>query len=359
MGVNVRRKAVAILLAGTALVSAGCNFTYLVHCGFGQARVLTHAVPLTKALNATDLSPENRDKLLWVQQVRQYAQDAIGLKTGNSYLTFYDTRGGPAVYNLSACRKDSLDPYTWSFPIVGKIEYLGYFDQAKAKRHARQLEQEGYDTFIYGARAYSTAGWLADPLFSSLLKYDKPDLAETVIHELTHNTVFKPGDSGFNETVAHFVGQKGAIAFLDSRGGETAKLSRQMIESAEDQELVSEFLDGVYRDLDAFYRRTDLSSAQKIAHRDRIFLAHRQTFKTRYLPRLHHPEAMKDYAELPVNNAQIALHRRYNCDTDVFEKVYQANQRDLRKTVLVFAQAAKSPDAWQFLKNWLNKPHEL
>jgi hypothetical protein len=119
---------------------------------------------------------------------------------------------------------------------------------------------------------------------------------------------------------------------------------------------VSEFLNEVYRDLDTFYHRTDLSSAQKIAQRSQIFLLCREKFKTRYLPRFHHPEAMKAWENLPVNNARIFLHRRYNRDMDIFEKVYQANHQDLRKTVVIFEQAAKSADAGRYLQDWLKKP---
>ncbi len=356
MGLKLKRIVLVLLPAGLAFVSCGCNFCYLVHCGIGQARVLTHTVPLVKALKDPSLSPEEQDKLRWVQQVRRYAQDVIGLKTGKSYLSFYDTHGRPAVYNFSACRKDALQPYSWSFPIVGKIQYLGYFDLAVAERHTCQLEKQGYDTFIYGADAYSTAGWLSDPLFSSLLKLDKPDLAETVIHELTHNTVFKPGDSDFNESVTNFVGRKGAMEFLASIGGKESKLYRQAVEEAEDRDRINEFLGGVYRDLDTFYRRTDLSSAEKIAQRDQIFLSYREKFKTQCLPRFHYPEKVKAWGDLPVNNARIVLHRRYNRDMDIFEKVYHANQRDLRKTVVIFEQAAQSANAGRYLQDWLKKP---
>lgn len=351
----MRLRKITIVLAplGLGALFCGCNLPYIVHSGLGEARVLARTVPMDRALKNPRLSAPERDKLRWVCRVRDYARDTLGLKTGKSYLGFYDTEGRPAVWNLSASRKDALQPYSWTFPIVGKFDYLGYFDKAAAEDHARRLEKKGYDTVIYGAGAYSTAGWFADPFFSSLLKHDKAALAETVIHELTHNTVFVKNDSNFTESVASFVGRTGSLQFIAATMGEGSDLYKQAINDIEDEKVANEFLAGVYRDLEAFYARKDLSSAQKIAQRDKVFLVHRERFKTQYLPRFHRPEAMKACGELPVNNARILLNRRYNYPSDLFEKVYRACGQDLKEAIGVFAQAAKSKNAWQFLRDWL------
>ncbi len=315
---------------------------------------MTNTVSMDRALKDPKLSDAEREKLLWVQQVREYAAGRLGLKAGRSYLSFYNTGGGPAVYNLSASRRDALQPYSWSFPIVGKFEYLGYFDKAMAKKDAARLEKEGYDTVIYPSPAYSTAGWFADPLFSSLLDMDKPQLANTVIHELAHNTVFMKDDSDFTESVANFVGTKGALEFIVSVAGKNSDLYRQTIQSAEDRKLLNEFLDGVYRDLSGFYGRKDLTSQQKIAGRATVFMAQREKFKTNYLSRFRHPEMMKRCGDLSVNNAWILLNRRYNYRLDLFEKVYQASNRDLKRTISVFMGATASQNGWKYLQNWLD-----
>jgi len=346
------------LLSGLSALLSGCHFSYILHSAKGQYRVLADTVPMTKAMANPAMPPADHDKLLWVRQVRSYAQKTVGLKTGRSYLGFYDTRGNPAVWNLSASRKDAFEPYSWTFPIVGKFDYLGYFDKGLAERQARRLEEQGYDTVIYGAAAYSTAGWFPDPFFSSLLRYDKPTLAEIVIHELAHNTVFTKNDSDFTESVANFVGKTGAQEFIKSVAGDNSELYRQALDNAEDQAMLNDFLDRLHQDLNAFYGRKDLSSAEKIAQRDRIFLAHRERFKIEILPRFHRPQAMKTWENLPVNNAQILLNRRYNRQTDLFDKVYRACQGNLNRAVGVFAQAAKSGNAWRHLENWLNnQPH--
>ncbi len=350
----LKKAGLALGLLGWAFFSSGCQFNYIIRSGIGQRRVLANTVPMTQALDNPSLLPDERDKLLWVQQVRTYAQEVIGLKTGKSYLGFYDTRGNPPAWHLSASRKDALQPYSWSFPIVGKFDYLVYYNKGMAENDARRLEKKGYDTALYEVMAYSTAGWFPDPFFSSMFKYDKPTLSDTVIHELTHNTVFMKNDSNFNESVANFMGKMGSREFIKSIAGKDSNLYRQAVTDAEDQDLLNTFLNRVYQGLHAFYSRKDLSSEEKIAQRDRIFLAHRKKFKTDYLPRFHHPEAMKALGDFPVNNAQILQNRRYNHRTDLFEKVYQACHQDLKRTVGVFIQSTQSGNAWQYLQGWLS-----
>jgi predicted aminopeptidase len=353
----VKRITSVAALAILPAVLAGCGFPaipYLFTSGVGELNILTGSIPMEQALNDPALSSETHEKLLWVQQVRDFARNNLGLNAGSSYLKYYDTAGGPAVYNLSASRKDVLEPYSWCFPVVGRIDYLGYFDKGLAVSYADQLKSEGYDTVIYGAIAYSTGGVLPDPLYSSVLEVSKPLLADTVIHELTHNTIFTASDSDFNESVANFVGQKGSLEFIRTVAGAESDLYAQAVNEEEDRALVNEFLAAVYQDLAAFYARTDLTSQDKIDQREQVFVAWRGKFQTDYLPRFHDAENMALWGDLPANNAWVLLNRRYNFGMDIFESVYQACQGNLNRTIDVLTQAAASDDAWQYLRDWVN-----
>jgi len=346
-----------ILFIGLTLFLSGCGFSpisYLITSGVGEAHVLTGTVPLEAVLTNPDFPAETRDKIQWVQQVREYAQNTIGLAAGASYLGFYDTGQNAAIYSLSASRRDALEPYTWCIPVEGEVEALGYFYENLAKSYAEQLRLKGYDAVVYGSLAYSTEGLFADPLYSSLLELDKPILADAVIHEIAHNTIFMASNSDYNESVANFVGKKGALAFIESMAGKDSELYRKGVDEEADDDLVTEFLGGVYKDLATFYNRTDLTSEEKIAQREEIFLAHEQLFQTDYLPRFHYPEKMKKWGDLPVNNAWILLNRRYNTGRDLFEQVLAACNQNLNLAVGVFIQATSSTDPWQYLQSWLN-----
>jgi len=328
---------------------------YILSVGAGQFNVINRSIPLDKALEDPNLKSTDRDKLIWIQQVRDYAKNELGMNVKASYSYYYDTDGGPAVYNLSASSKDALKPVVWTFPVLGKIQYLGYFKLDEAEAKAQQLANQGCDYVIYGAIAYSTLGYFRDPIYSSILTLDKDQLADTVIHELTHNTVYNFGNSEFNESVANFVGKMGARDFIRSTLGEDSELLAQIDLREEDDAHVTSFLNELYDELNNFYARPDLTSEQKIEQREQIFSAARERFQKEVLPLLHAPDSYSRTAEIPSNNAWVLLNHRYNKNMDIFEKVYNACSQDLRATIDVFRKAGKAGDGYQFLEKWLNQ----
>ena len=352
---RMRRVWPAIFFIGAALGSAGCGMDpwYLLTLGGGQINVLLNDVPMDEAIADPDLDEVKREKLLWVRQVREYAAGTIGLNVGDSYQYYYDTQGGPAVYNLSASARDRLEPKTWSFPIAGTFQYLGFFKEQPALDYRDKLVGQGYDVVVYGAVAYSTGGWLPDPLYSSLLGLDDFILAETVFHELTHNTVYKLSDSAYSESVANFVGKKSAIEFYRDTFGESSEDYQSAIQEAEDRTLVNDFLSGTYDALLAFYGRTDLTSEQKITEREAVFQAERDRFQAEIRPQFHDPDKFAVWGDLPTNNAWVLLNRRYNSGTDVFEAVYEACGRKVSAMLDVLRSAEDVPDSFGYLQEWV------
>jgi predicted aminopeptidase len=69
-----------------------------------------------------------------------------------------------------------------------------------------------------GVEAYSTLGYLADPVLNTFLHRSDADLAELIFHELTHAKVFIPGDTDFNEAFATANAEDGVRRWLRSRG---------------------------------------------------------------------------------------------------------------------------------------------
>jgi len=77
----------------------------------------------------------------------------------------------------------------------------------------QRLDRESYDTYVQGAHAYSTLGWLRDPIFSSMLKWNEGTLANLILHEMSHGTLYFRDKTDFNEQMATFIGNRGAIHF--------------------------------------------------------------------------------------------------------------------------------------------------
>lgn len=156
----------------------------------------------------------------------RFAEESLGMPPGGRYRSYVEVAGAP-VWNVVAARELALTPVARCYPVVGCAIYRGYFSRAGAEREAARLAT-GYDVHVYPVAAYSTLGWFDDPLMSSFIAFDEPDLAALLFHELAHSVHFVPGDSTFNESYANFVGTEGALAWLRARGGDAAGHSRTL-----------------------------------------------------------------------------------------------------------------------------------
>jgi len=181
-------------------------------------RYVSRARPISEAIEEAEAVGDltRRDRLQLVLDVRAFAAEQ-GLKVGGSYLQVSDTTGLATAYVVTAAHADRLQPYEWSYPVVGRIPYRGYFDRSEADAFAERLQSDGLDTYVVEASGYSTLGWFDDPLPSGLLELDEVSLADVVLHELVHQTLYVPGHIEFNETFATAVAGRMTIDFFERR----------------------------------------------------------------------------------------------------------------------------------------------
>jgi predicted aminopeptidase len=242
---------------------------------------------------------------------------------------------------LSGSRKDRFEPYTWWFPIVGDVPYKGFFDFDEAHAAARALQARGYDTNVRPSGAFSTLGWFNDPVLNTILRYGDVSLASTVIHEITHNTLFVPSQVAFNESYANFAGDRGAILFFCSRDGETSPNCALARDLWQDNLVYGAFITAFIADLRALYDREDLTSAEKVRDRERVFDAARRRFRSEVAPQLR-TRAYTGFAEMELNNATlIGIHLYYE-RLDLFEQVYQRFDGDLAAALRAIEGAARA-----------------
>jgi predicted aminopeptidase len=328
--------AAALVLAAWAL--PGCATGYVVRAAYEEARLLWRREPIALLLRRDDLDPALRAKLELTLAARQFAADALGLRVGGSYASLATVDAGQIVHVVSAAPRDRLEPYTWWFPIVGRVPYRGYFERGDADALAAALHREGYDTNVRPAVAFSTLGWFDDPLLSSMLRSDDERLVETVLHELTHATVYVPDQSAFNESLATFVGHRGSERFFAAR--DDATRANRAAARWTDALTFSAFLAGAVDRLHAAY-------AVGIDEADRQAL-----FAT-----LQHEAAQQqwltdEYAgfwRLPLNNAVLLQAGLYASGLARFEAV-EACDGDLRRTVAAIrAAVASAPDPFAAL----------
>ena len=202
-------------LLAAAVLLAGCGTSgYLAHAGWSEARLLLRRQPIASLLAQPDLPAGLRERLELTLAVREFAAGPLGLRVGDSYTTFAEVPSGATVYVVSAARRDRLEAHLWRYPLVGELPYRGFFSLEGAARAARDLGARDLDVEVRPALAFSTLGWFADPLLSTAAGEPPVAVAETVLHELWHATVFVPGAAAFNESSATFAGHRGAIAFF-------------------------------------------------------------------------------------------------------------------------------------------------
>jgi predicted aminopeptidase len=354
--IKVRRRvwtlSVLALIVAASVSPLGC---YLSRGAWEEGKILARRQPITQIVANPKTDPLVRRKLEIVLAARQYAKDSIHLKTEESFTTYSKLDRDTLVLVLSAAYRDRLEPYTWWFPIVGRVPYKGFFDFDEARKTAKEFHDDGYDVALRPSAAFSTLGWFNDPLTSTTLARDSLDLANTVIHEVTHNTFYAPGQAVFNESFANFVGARGAASFFRSRGQPeaAAKVDAQW----EDEKILGQFWTRLADQLNAAYARYPESKAARIAVRDTVYIEARKTLVSEIGPRLKTigPFYVQRVA---LDNASLLARRVYAKDLDLFDRVYEREGRNLRQTIARLIAIARSDKKHPFgaLRRFLGDP---
>jgi predicted aminopeptidase len=191
--------------------------------GYYQLRIVFDVKPVSDVLQDKSFPDSLKRKLLLIQEIRRFAIDSLGLHDSNNYTTLYDQKGQPILWLVKACPPYSLKPYLWEFPIAGTFSYKGFFRKEKSLKEEQKLKDMGLDTRIGTVSGWSTLGILKDPILSNMLYRSEGDLADLIIHELTHSTIFLKNMLQFNENLATFIGEEGALYYLQKKYGQTSK----------------------------------------------------------------------------------------------------------------------------------------
>lgn len=328
---------------------------YISRAAFEEGKILARRRSIAGILADSAVGSENeRRALQLVVDARRFAIDSLHLKAGESFTTYSALTRDTLVLVLSAARRDTLAPYTWWFPVVGRFPYKGFFDFVQAKRTAQAMQREGLDTYLRPASAFSTLGWFNDPLLSTTLRLDSLDLANTIIHELTHNTLFLKGQVTFNESFASFVGAHGAMEFFRARGDE--KAARAVAAEWDDEKLLGSFWGATLSALDSAYARFPGDSAARVVARDSVFARMHRRLLDDLAPRL--PTVPRERLQrLSLDNASLLARRVYAADLWVFDAVHGRLGGSLVETVNTVARLVReSPDdPFGALARWLDR----
>ena len=320
--------AVVVVVGGLAWIVSP-DVRYVTRAAVAEGGILLRARPIAAVVADSATDPRTRAKLELVLAARAFAADSLHLAAKRTYTTYSRVAHDTLVMVLTASRTDRLEAHTWSFPVVGRVPYKGFFTLAQAQAEARKLEGQGLDTYLRPSDAFSTLGWFNDPLLSTIVGEDSADLAATVIHEILHNTIWVPGHVPFNESLADFVGYRGAQAFFRARG-DTVNAARAAARW-EDEIRLAGFYDTLTARLDSLYASGAAGPALRDG-RTRIFGAARDALAGPVARALTTMDG-RWLARQPLNNAVVIAEQLYRTHLDVFERLLEEQHGALVPTI--------------------------
>ncbi|TNF78044.1 MAG: aminopeptidase [Acidobacteria bacterium] len=259
------------------LLLAGCtSLGYYSHSIKGGLGILTRRRSIESLLADPTTSPELRERLELVLDIREFAGQHLTLPLGGSYRSYVDIDRPYAVWTVVAAEELSVEPVEWCFLIAGCVSYRGYFSREKAERFAEKLGRKGLETDVGGAAAFSTLGWFSDPVLSSFVDYPEAELAGLVFHELAHQRLYVKDDTTFNESFATVVELEGVRRWLLQDGRNDAPPAYRI---AKQRQIEIADLVRRYRErLAAVYSREE-SEAWKRIRKEELFDELREAYR--------------------------------------------------------------------------------
>ncbi|MEN8145112.1 MAG: aminopeptidase [Gemmatimonadota bacterium] len=342
------RRLALLTLAALGGLSLACSPGYVLRAGWEEAKILQSRRSIHEVVHDTATDARVRANLRLVADAREYARVALGLEPKRSFESYAVVAHDTLQLVVSAAPEFQLTWKTWWFPIVGHVPYKGYFEFDDAFREAEGLAEDGYDTWVRPTSAFSTLGWLPDPVLSTTIEADSARIVETVIHEIVHTTYFPRGYTQFSESFANFVGYRGAIQFFCQDAALPGEC--QAIENRwADVQALGRFYKSLFESLETLYE-SDSSVDEMRAGKRSILAGAALSFQEQVRPEL----LSGWYADLDpaaLNNAWLLSRILYYERLEDFEAalLHVGSLEDLIQT---FVTAADS-DPWSVLDGLL------
>jgi hypothetical protein len=350
-----------ILGGGVLLVVATPTGRYLARAAWEESKILSRRKSIAALVSDSSTAAATRAKLQLVLEARKFAVDSLGLVAKDAFTKFTQLDGDTLVLVLSGTQKHALVAHTWWFPVVGRVPYKGFFDVEAAKKAESELAAKGYDTYLRPSPAFSTLGWFNDPLLSTTLSEDSLFIAQTVIHELTHNRIYLKGQAVFNESFAEFIGNRGAVEFFRARGDSASAAKAEA--RWKDEMLLGVAWQRGFHEIDSAFKAhpcvRDCSGdgppnseirARRLAARDTVYTKLRAYLVDSVAPNLK--TIAPSYAtRVRLDNASLLARRIYATNLGAFEEAWEKDGRSVRKTLdRIAAAAPNAVDAYTVVK---------
>ncbi|MBT3222239.1 MAG: hypothetical protein HN348_24465 [Proteobacteria bacterium] len=302
---------------------------YLTRLAYFQLEQLWDRTDIEEAIDEGHFTDKQVEKLRLVHPIKDFGR-SIGLSATENYETV-TPNWNRVIWNISACDPVSFKSRKWWFPIVGTISYIGTFREGDARGHEARLKAQGYDVYVRTAGAYSTLGWFRDPILPKMLDNSEYYLANTMLHELTHATLWIRGSVQFNESFANFVGDEAARRYMVQKYGEESEEVTDLRHRLADHQRYRVMMHGVYKELDTIYTTPGLSDGEKLLRKQATIASLPARAATAGFAR---PEKYIGLFRRGVwNNARFVQFRTYNRNKEHFIALLEQENGDLHRFI--------------------------
>ena len=313
------------------LLSSCASLDYYLQAAGGEVEIWRKQQSIASLLARRDLDAHLRVKLELVDHARHFAAERLALPDHGSYREYADLKRDYVVWNVFAAPELSLEPRSSCYPLVGCLDYRGFFSAARARAYADALRATGDDTFVGGVAAYSTLGWLNDPVLNTVLRGEELRVVDVIFHELAHQKIYIAGDTTFNESFAMAVARAGLDLWL---GADDPARTRHAAQRAREQAFLSLVQD--YRKRLAAVYASALADDEKRAAKARLYAelyADYATLKAGW----GGDEAYDAWMNTDLNNAKLASLATYHDKIDDFLGLFERCAHDFPRFYAVVA----------------------
>jgi predicted aminopeptidase len=183
--------------------------------------------------------------------------------------------------------------------------------------------------------------------------YSDRALADMIIHELLHATVFIKSQSQFNEQLAEFVGTEGGRLYAErlnasangpgnAAGGDDAGDADDANIALADRAVFLSLIRELIAELDMVYKNDVLLREEKLKRKEEIIEAAKARFDEQY-DSLFKTENYKGFSQQTINNAYLELYRLYYEEDNYFKDLYENSGASLQDFIAAAKALAANP----------------
>jgi predicted aminopeptidase len=334
---NLQRLFALFLLCGSIMFFSGC---YLLKQGACVLKYSTHAVPIKKLLDTPATSDSLKQFLKMVSEIRRFAVDSIGLVKSSNYSRYVSIDKPYLIDVVCASGPADFVAYKWCYPLFGCWPLRGYFDRQDAQREAGRLAKKGYDVYVGRVDAFSTLGFFSDPVYSFMKDFPVFRIADLIIHEQTHATIYVKNQVDFDEELAEFTGGEGALWFIRSKFGDSSAAYATAVKLSKDNDTYYRLISSLYAKLSAVYGDSGMPLRTRLEKKQQIIGGFKDSLARNY-DSIFLTGAFKGLEKAGINNAFIGIDMTYSRDLDLFYLLYAQKNRDLRATLAAIKSIEK------------------